>query len=1222
MVTPAKPGAALSSGHARKRVPAIFAAADAAGALSDRTLTGPRTQLHGAECEGLPGNDREEPAVQRLSRPIREMRDHYAAVVVGSGYGGAIAAARIARTGRAVCVLERGREIHPGEYPNSALSAAREIQVRTPATDHGSAAGLYEFHAHDDITVLTGCGLGGTSLINANVALEPGDSVFGDPRWPAELRDQPGILKPFMQQAKEMLGATPYPPDWPELPKLTALERAAAGLRHGPDGDAVRVTRPDLTVTFTAGPNAAGVRQEACVLCGDCGSGCNYGAKNSVLMNYLPDAAAHGAHIFTEVPVRSVRRWRDQWQVAFDVTGEGRARYAGAPAQFVTADVVVLAAGTLGSTQILLRSAAAGLPLSDRLGYGFSGNGDVLAFAYDTGQPVQGVGLGRRTPRPDTAVGPTITGLIDLRHPGADPRDALIIEEGALPGAMAAILPAALAAAARESPANRESPGGRATAGGRLRQLAGIPFGPYRGAVRRTLTYAITSTDDSGGRVVLDHDRVRVEWPGAAEALPGFVRDGHLATATEALRGTPVPDPLGARTGGRSLVTAHPLGGCVMADDAAGGVVDHAGQVFDARGGRHAGLYVCDGSVIPVALAANPLLTISALAERTADLLIRDRNWADQPADEPAGLDGKDKQAMTLTTEAEAAPETAAARLTFTERLAGFVSMHARGTFQDGYARGREDGALVEVLLTIDYADVEAVLKDPGYPAAVSGTVLAPELSPHRLTVTRGRFTLLEPDPERAETWHMRYQLTVAAEDGKRYDFDARKVIRKRSSRHVWPDTTTLYTTIRELDGPGHGSGVLRMRAADFARLLRTLDVPGLPARQRLRYRLAFGRFFTGQLVRMYGGALDAPGAFPAEPRQAPSAVREPRDPDGTWWYGAAGGWQAGDQPGSDASLRLIRYQAGPKGPVMLATGFGMSAHSFLAPTVAQNLTEYLAGAGYDVWLFDYRAGIDLPSSRTAFTIDDIARRDWPLAVAKVLAETGRDDVQAFGHCVGSVSLQMAIAAGLTGVRSAVCAQFPLHPVTSAFNQLKSRLRVGQVLRGLGLRSVAPTTARSLPNALLDTVLRLLPMPAEERCGQAVCRWINAIYGCTHRHEQLNDATHRALNDMFGVGDLTALKHLALMMRRGLAVTSDGGHDYLEHPERFGGTKLLLLQGRHNNIFRPAGTLRTLRWLREHNPDGQYERLVLPDYAHLDALVGSSAAADVYPRIAGFLDRT
>ena len=240
--------------------------------------------------------------------------------------------------------------------------------------------------------------------------------------------------------------------------------------------------------------------------------------------------------------------------------------------------------------------------------------------------------------------------------------------------------------------------------------------------------------------------------------------------------------------------------------------------------------------------------------------------------------------------------------------------------------------------------------------------------------------------------------------------------------------------------------------------------------------------------------------------------------------------------------------------------------------------------------------------------------------MAKVRELTGRDDVQAFGHCVGSGSLQMAILGGLRGIRTAVCAQFPMHPSTSVFNRVKSGLHTAGAFRALGVGGLSPDVRPAAPDELLDIALRTLPMPAEEHCGQAVCRWINAIYGCTHRHAQLNDATHRALNEMFGFGNIDSLRHLSLMMGRGLAVTHTGGMDYFEHPERIADTRLLLLQGSQNYIFHPVGSVKTLRWLREANPHGDYQREVLQGYAHLDAIVGFRAAVDVYPRIASFLD--
>src|SRR3954466_549534 len=109
--------------------------------------------------------------MQRLSSPVQNIKPHYTVIVIGSGYGGGITASRMARAGQSVCVLERGREYHPGEYPNTQAEVNREIQAHLPAGDLGSRTGLYDFHVHRDINVLVGCGLGGTSLINAGITV-------------------------------------------------------------------------------------------------------------------------------------------------------------------------------------------------------------------------------------------------------------------------------------------------------------------------------------------------------------------------------------------------------------------------------------------------------------------------------------------------------------------------------------------------------------------------------------------------------------------------------------------------------------------------------------------------------------------------------------------------------------------------------------------------------------------------------------------------------------------------------------------------------------------------------------------------------------------------------------------------------------------------------------------------------------------------------------------
>lgn len=126
--------------------------------------------------------------IRRISLPVELIRERYDVIVVGSGYGGAIAASRMARAGRSVCLLERGREFQPGEYPNTEAEAAGQFQIDLPEAHTGSRTGLYDLRAHPDMNVFVGCGLGGTSLVNANVAVEADPRVFADPAWPDEIR--------------------------------------------------------------------------------------------------------------------------------------------------------------------------------------------------------------------------------------------------------------------------------------------------------------------------------------------------------------------------------------------------------------------------------------------------------------------------------------------------------------------------------------------------------------------------------------------------------------------------------------------------------------------------------------------------------------------------------------------------------------------------------------------------------------------------------------------------------------------------------------------------------------------------------------------------------------------------------------------------------------------------------------------------------------------------
>src|SRR5690606_39741194 len=137
-------------------------------------------------------------------------------------------------------------------------------------------------------------------------------------------------------------------------------------------------------------------------------------------------------------------------RVTFEAVGDGRTRFD-APTSFVFSDVCSSDPGALGTTEILLRSRERGLAVSPRLGERFTGNGDVLAFSYGIDVPIpplRGIGAGGRPRTPEAAVGPCITGRIDLTHPPSGGRSGMLVEEGVIPGALRWLMPAAFAVAA------------------------------------------------------------------------------------------------------------------------------------------------------------------------------------------------------------------------------------------------------------------------------------------------------------------------------------------------------------------------------------------------------------------------------------------------------------------------------------------------------------------------------------------------------------------------------------------------------------------------------------------------------------------------------------------------------------------------------------------------------------------------------------------------------
>jgi cholesterol oxidase len=521
----------------------------------------------------------------------------YDVVVIGSGFGGAITACRLAQAGRSVCVLERGRRWGKGEFPRTIGELRRAFWNER---DHG----FLDYRSFKAIDVLQASGVGGGSLVYFNVQIEAPARVF-QRGWPAAIDRQ--VLDPYYALVEQMLDAAPLRPpagrDYP--PRTRAFLEAARGA--GKPAELVKIavyTGPDRH-----NPHG-GVPQSACVYCGNCGLGCHVHAKNTLDLNYIPLAERHGAEVFPLHPVDRLEPADAGYRVSFrDLAAGGAGSVMGRK--------VIVAAGALGSTELLLRCRQlyGTLPnLSPSLGQRFSGNGDFIL-------------AGTRAPRDiDPSEGPSITAAVDYSVDDL----AITIEDLGYPEPLLWYLEGAL------PPLERLSSllGFIATYVGR--SLGLVPPGPLGGVAGELLQGGITTrflpylgigTDAADGVIRLRGGELDIQWK-VRRSRQLFRRiEAALQALSRGLGGRYQRSPLWIWPF-RKLLTAHPLGGCAMGDDPQRSVVKPTGEVWG-----YDGLYVADGAIVPTALGVNPSMTIAALAERVAFWLIHGREMqAGDPA--------------------------------------------------------------------------------------------------------------------------------------------------------------------------------------------------------------------------------------------------------------------------------------------------------------------------------------------------------------------------------------------------------------------------------------------------------------------------------------------------------------------------------------------------------------------------------------------------------------
>ncbi|HWO24876.1 MAG TPA: GMC family oxidoreductase [Kofleriaceae bacterium] len=586
--------------------------------------------------------------------PLGRVPEHFDAVVIGSGFGGSVMAHRLAEAGQAVCVLERGQEHRPGTFPRA------PHLVRTNFWDPSAGLyGMYNIWFFRHVGALVSSGLGGGSLIYANVLLRKDERWFvhedlgqgGFERWPVGRAE----LDPHYERVEAVLAPQLFPQGvapYDQAEKVNAFRIAAERTAARTPG--CTVERTPIAVTLyndPARPRPGEVIEEevrnrydfprrTCVLCGECVVGCNYGSKNTLDLTYLSRAeqARRPAVIRTRAEVRTFRpRPGGGYEVTY-VVHDVEAR-RGVPFSTralepvtVTCDRLVLAAGTFGSTYLLLKNQDA-LPNLSRahVGTRFSGNGDLLSFALMSTKRVDE----RVEPwRVDPTRGPTIThalrraDAVDAGAPGGG--RGFYIEDAGFPSELAWMVEGlhTLGWLSRSVRFARRFLR-KALGGDRDTDLAtelSDLLGPMN-LTSRSLPLLGMGRDVPDGKFSLDPEqgRLQLDW---GKRRSGAYFDELTETAEQIakeLGGKFSPNPV-AKLFERA-VTVHPLGGCPMGECRDEGVVDAYGRVFG-----HPGLVIADGSVLPGPVGPNPALTIAAVADRAADELAAWRPGATWPA--------------------------------------------------------------------------------------------------------------------------------------------------------------------------------------------------------------------------------------------------------------------------------------------------------------------------------------------------------------------------------------------------------------------------------------------------------------------------------------------------------------------------------------------------------------------------------------------------------------
>jgi hypothetical protein len=574
--------------------------------------------------------------------------------------------------------------------------------------------------------------------------------------------------------------------------------------------------------------------------------------------------------------------------------------------------------------------------------------------------------------------------------------------------------------------------------------------------------------------------------------------------------------------------------------------------------------------------------------------------------------------------------------LRFHEHMSGWVSFEER-SYNQAVAQGRQRGIDCSQSLEIEIDDLDKFIDDPQHLARVEGTIRCDQLG-GELRVGRGSSFNLFVDAGGRRHKRMLYRLLLTDGEGRQLTLSGFKDIQDDPNLDVWGDTTRLFVRLlsghQREDPSGDeltvATGILYISRFQLLEMAGTFRGDGVAS--GLRDTVRFNEFFVRQLDEVYGGEAETVSSddFPS-----PTAL------DTRWqghppeeWHDLEGhpglrrriiGFYAADAAKTPLTLHHIRGQRDPtRGPVLLIHGGGVRANLFYGSPRRPTLVDALVEHGYDVWLENWRASIDLPPR--SYTLDQGAVYDHPAAVAAVKRETSAETMKAVVQCQGSTSLTMSAIAGLVPEITTI--------VTNAVSLFVNVPRASEIklhafvpLCGLRLNGLDAQWAVRAPSALATGVARFAHLVRHRDCDNDVCQVANYMYGVgpdiLWRHRNLDPETHDWVSREFGWCPFSLLRQIGRAQRSGYIMPGDGLPELptsLVDIEPRTDARFAFFAGSANRLFLPQSQRRSFEHFDKFRP-GYHSYHELDGLTHLDVMFGKHSARDVFPLIVRELDR-